>query len=167
MLDDGEESLGLGSFCFGERCDPLLDFGLGRPVRIEGGVLRFLRRTEDERLVLVEARPRAFVDAEIMQAGAAFGCQIARQVEEHGNVASPDLAQKEAVDDLRGFNELHENFPVVRGEFRDVGGEIGRCEPCSHLLETGGLGSGGIGLGGTAAPRAVPANVIIEERVTK
>ena len=106
MFDDGEESLGLGSFCFRERCDPFLDLGFGRVVGIEGGVLWFLRRTEDERLVFVEARPWAFVDAEIMQAGTAFGCQIACQVEEHGNVASPDLSQKKAVDDLRGFKRV-------------------------------------------------------------
>ena len=89
----------------GQRFDPCFDLGLGRVERVKVGAFRFRRRAEDKWLIVIEPRPGAFVDEEIMKSRAAFRARVAREIEKHRWVTRPGLAEKDAIDDLRSLDQ--------------------------------------------------------------
>jgi hypothetical protein len=127
--NDGEESGRAGALGLRQRLDPLLDLLLGRTDRIEIRAGRLGRRARHERLIVIEPRPRSLVDQEVVQPVAAGRRLVARQVDEHGGVAEPDLPQVDAVQDLGRLDELGEGAPIRRGQLRNIGGDVGRREP--------------------------------------
>ena len=94
--DHREEAGGSRAFGLGQRLDPAFELRLRRALRIVVGARRLRRRAGDERLVVIEPRPRPLVDQEVVQPRAAVGRLIARQIEQHRLVARPDLAQEQA-----------------------------------------------------------------------
>ena len=173
--DDREEAGRPSTLRFGKRLDPLLDLRLGRADRIEIRALRLGRRAGNERLVVVEARPRSFVDQEVVQAFAAGGRLVARQVDEHGGVAEPDLPQVDPVEHRRRLDELRERPPIRRRELRHVGGDVGRREPGDLRAEIRRLRLGGLSglrgrhrrLLGTAGGEAQQSQTITPDAVWK
>ena len=123
--------------------EPLLDVGLRGARGIEVRGVGLGRRAGDERLVVIEAVPRAFVDQEVVQArrGRARRARpdrtggALRQILEHGVVAGPDLTQEQRVHDARGLDQPRERLALVFGQGREVGADIGRREPRRHLLK--------------------------------
>ncbi len=49
-----------------------------------------------------------------MQAGMAFRSLVGRQIEQHGDVTAPDLAEENAIDDFGSLDEFGENTAIVR-----------------------------------------------------
>ena len=133
--DYGEEAFRALLFGRGQRFDPRFDLGLGRVGRVKVGALWFGRRAENERLIVIEPRPGAFVDQKIVEPSPAFRARVAREIEEHRWVPRPRLAQEDAVDDLRSLDQSREHFAVVRRKFGDVGGDLGRRETGGHLFK--------------------------------
>ena len=70
--DNGEETFGAFLFGGGQRFDPRFDLGLGRVERVKAGAFRFRRRAQHKWLIVIEPRPGALVDQEIMKSRAAF-----------------------------------------------------------------------------------------------
>ena len=118
LSDRGEEPGGGRLRVAAEAVQPLLDLILGRSGRIEVGGFGFDGHARNERLVVIESRPRTFVDQEVMEAG--FGGSpfrsgrpshdVTTQLLQQGVVTSPDLPQEEAVHDPRRLDEMSERL---------------------------------------------------------
>ena len=135
----GEESVGARAFGYGQRFDPTLDVGLGRSVRVKIRRLWFRRRAGHEDLVVIEARPWALINKEIVQPRAPFGRLVANQIEQHALVPRPHLPHEQRVHDLRRLHEPGEHLPIGRRQPRDIGRNLGRCEAFGHLVQPGRL----------------------------
>ena len=71
---------------------------------------------------MIEPRPRALVDQEVVELGLALGRPIRGQVRQQAWVAGPDLLEEEAVHEHRGLDELRERLPLRSGEVRSTDG---------------------------------------------
>ena len=142
--DNREETFGALLFGRGQRFDPCFDFGLGCVERVKVGAFRFRRRAQHKWLIVIEPRPGAFVDEEIMKSRAAFRARVAREIEEHRWIPRPGLAEEDAVDDLRSLDQSCQHLAVVRRELCDVRRDLGRSEARGHLLELRLVGLSGI-----------------------
>ena len=123
---------------------------LGRSGRIEVGGFGFGGHAGNERLVVIESRPRTFVDQEVMQAGLGGSPfrsgrpshDVTTQLLQQGVVTGPDLPQEEAVHDPRRLDQLSERLPLAVGELREVGADVRRHEARGHRAQLGRRWSG-------------------------
>ena len=90
--------------------------------------------------MLVNFRPRAFVDPEIMQPRFAQRGLIQLQLLVKRQVAAPELLHKEVVHNPSGFNQLGQRFLVARGEAGEI--DFQRCwrKARRHLVKFIGVG---------------------------
>ena len=131
--DEREEAGGTRTLRIGQRLDPALEIGFGRGGGIEIRAFRFWRSAWNEPLIVIEPRPRSFVDQEVVQPGATLGRLVLRQVEQHGLVTGPDLPQKQRVDNLRRLDQLCQHTAIRGGDRRQVGANLGRRKLRGHL----------------------------------
>src|SRR5215470_3803913 len=85
-----------------------------------------MRHAVDERLVVVETRPWAIVDVEVMETLAASSAFVGLQLLLERVVAAPDLTQEQRIEQLRRGDDLVERLPVLRRELRGVSSQRGR-----------------------------------------
>jgi hypothetical protein len=84
---------------------------------------------------VIDPRPRAFIDQEVVQPRLAFRRPVANQIEQHRLVPIPDLPEEQRVDDLRCFDELRQHKAIRLGKAGQIHSEIGWRESVGHPLE--------------------------------
>ena len=116
---------------------------LRRAFGIEIGAVWLRRRAGDKRLVVIEARPRPFVDQEVVQARAAFGRLVAatrsRSID---SLPAQTWRRKSASMNLRRLHQLRQHVAIGRRQLREVGGDLGRRESRRHALQLYRVGQG-------------------------
>jgi hypothetical protein len=110
---------------------------------------------------VIEARPRALVDQEVVQARLPERRAIARQLDEQGRIAGPDLLEEQPVHQAGRLDHLRKRRCLIRGQRADVRADLDGREAGDHLLELRFRGHGGWrghGLGGLLRLSRVPAD---------
>ena len=80
---------------------------------------RLGRCAGNERLMMIQARPRPFVDQKSLEPRPPERRLIAREIHEHRAVAGPHLAQEQGVHDLRSLDELGDHPTLGRRDSAD------------------------------------------------
>ena len=133
--NDREEAGGGGVFIARERVQPSVDFLAGGVGGVEVGARRFRADAGEERRVVIETGPRAGVETEVVEPGAAERRGVAHEGGELGFVERGDLAKEDRVEDAGGVDHARERGAFVGGKMRDVGGEFDRHEAGVHLAK--------------------------------
>src|SRR6185369_2525361 len=111
--------------------DPRVKLVLRHVVRVIARVERLLaRHAVDEWLFLVETRPWAIVDVEVVESLLAGGRLVGLQLLLERIVTTPDLTQEQRIEQLRRRDDLIERLPVFGRELRRVSGQCRRRKPC-------------------------------------
>src|SRR5919108_28405 len=118
-----------------EAGNPLLHFRFRRIGRIEVRLLRLFRDTWNKRLVVIDARPRALVDQEIVETRAPARSVVPYETGEERLVAAPHLPQEQRIHDFRGLDDVRERFTLVLRQRGNIRAEIGRREAGDFLFE--------------------------------
>ncbi len=77
-----------------------------------------MRHAVDERLFLVETRPWAIVDVEVVESLLAGGRLVGLQLFLERIVTTPNLTQEQRIEQLRRRDDLIERLPVFGRELR-------------------------------------------------
>jgi hypothetical protein len=96
---------------------------------------------------VIEARPRALVDHEVVETRPAQGRGVADELHEQGLAARPGLPQEERVHEARRLHQLGQGLPLARGQLRDVRADGHGREAGGHGGEPGRVGQGAGGGG--------------------
>src|SRR5205085_9337051 len=110
---------------FRESLRPIVELLFRHVIGIETSLRWFRRHACDERLVVVEPRPRPSVVVKVVQTLAPYVRRIAFKVGFERRVAPPDLTQEDRLEVSGGGDDLIEGAAVCGREVRGIGRDDG------------------------------------------
>ena len=111
-----------------ERCPPRLEFFPLHIVRIVICVGRFGGDPFDERLVVIERRPGAHVDVEILKPCHSFRTRVDFESLAQRLISARDLSSIDLVDERANFEQLGKGFAITLRQVGDDGSNLDRSE---------------------------------------
>ena len=131
---------------FREVGKPGLKLRFGHVLRVEIRARQFFRRDiRQKRRVIVQVRPRSFIQIEVVQPGLAQRRSVLPEPRTEPRIAAPELLEEDAIDDLRGLDELRERPLDAWSELRRIGVELRGREPDDHAIQLRKIGNCGSG----------------------